>query len=352
MINQKDCKDHSMSQLSNAIKVPMIILVIFVHENLNLEHDGYWGLLCAAMANVAVPVFFLISGYYFFHGREFCKEEYLRKLKKRSKTLLLPYLLWNLLPMLNIVAGNVFSIVFKGKSTEALQGYFADLWNQGIWHIWWDMTAGTMPYDSPLWYVRDLMVVCVLSPLVYVFARRFGLIGGAILILLYVLGFNTGIVGLSMSSITFFTLGACFAVNAGKMQTPSEMAYRFRWLFCVMSAMSLMLYLVFYEYSWAHVFQMLYIAFGVFSFYYLIGLLPDKAMESVTALSSSVFFVYALHNTCVLAWCGGMMNRLPLPHSFVIVIVPFITFGACYGIYWIVRKICPQALALLCGGRV
>lgn len=30
MINQKDCKDQLMSQLSNAIKVPMIILVIFV----------------------------------------------------------------------------------------------------------------------------------------------------------------------------------------------------------------------------------------------------------------------------------------------------------------------------------
>lgn len=207
MINQIDSKDQLMSRLSNAIKVPMIVLVIFVHENLNLEQDGYWGLLWAAMANVAVPVFFLISGYYFFYGRDFCKVEYLRKMKKRSKTLLLPYLLWNLLPMLNIVAGNVFSIVFRGKSTEALQGYFADLWNQGVWHIWWDVTAGTMPYDSPLWYVRDLIVMCVLSPLVYVFARRFGLIGGTILTLLYVLGFNTGIVGLGMASITFFTLG-------------------------------------------------------------------------------------------------------------------------------------------------
>lgn len=46
-----------MSSYSNALKVPMIILVIFVHENLNLTNDGYLGLILAAISNVAVPVF-------------------------------------------------------------------------------------------------------------------------------------------------------------------------------------------------------------------------------------------------------------------------------------------------------
>lgn len=50
------CK-YNMSQISNALKVPMIILVIFVHENLNLTSDGYLGLMLAAISNVAVPVF-------------------------------------------------------------------------------------------------------------------------------------------------------------------------------------------------------------------------------------------------------------------------------------------------------
>ena len=108
-----------MSSYSNALKVPMIILVIFVHENLNLTNDGYLGLMLAAISNVAVPVFFLISGYYFFYGHQFCKEEYFRKLIKRSRTLLLPYLIWNLLPMMNIVAGNLFSIIFRGRNSSA-----------------------------------------------------------------------------------------------------------------------------------------------------------------------------------------------------------------------------------------
>lgn len=98
-------------------------------------------------------------------------------------------------------------------------------------------------------------------------------------------------------------------------------------------------------------FQMLYIVFGIFASYSLVSLLSEKIIGRMIAMSSAVFFVYALHNTCVLAFCGGVMNRLPLSHAIVIVIVPFVTFLVCYGIYWGVKRICPQVLALLCGGR-
>ena len=89
-----------------------------------------------------------------------------------------------------------------------------------------------------------------------------------------------------------------------------------------------------------------------FSFYYLIGLLPDKMIGRVIGLSSAFFFIFALHNTCVLAWCGGLMNRLPLPHGLEIMIVPFMTFMACFAIYCVFKKVCPRILAVLCGGRV
>ena len=112
--------------------------------------------------------------------------------------------------MMNIVAGNLFSIIFKGKSTEALQTYLADLWNNGIWHIWWDITGGTMPYDSPLWYVRDLMVMCILSPIAYLYIKRLKSWGVGIFAILYLAGVNTGVVGLSMSAIVFFILGGAF----------------------------------------------------------------------------------------------------------------------------------------------
>ena len=341
-----------MSSYSNALKVPMIILVIFVHENLNLTNDGYLGLMLAAISNVAVPVFFLISGYYFFYGHQFCKEEYFRKIIKRSRTLLLPYLIWNLLPMMNIVAGNLFSIIFRGKSTEALQTYFAELLNNGFWHIWWDITGGTMPYDSPLWYVRDLMIMCILSPIAYLYIKRLKSWGMGILAILYLAGVNTGVVGLSMSAIVFFILGGHFSINAAITGSPCDFALKWRWAVVPMAVLSLVLYLLFHDQSYAHICQMSYILSGVFASYYLMNLMPEKMLKTMSVMASSVFFIYALHNTCVLAWCAGMINRWSLPHYFVIVILPFVTFAVCYALYYLLKKALPQVLAVLCGGRI
>ena len=64
-----------------------------------------------------------------------------------------------------------------------------------------------MPYDSPLWYVRDLMIMCILSPIAYLYIKRLKSRGVGILAILYLAGVNTGVVGLSMSAIVFFILG-------------------------------------------------------------------------------------------------------------------------------------------------
>lgn len=97
---------------------------------------------------------------------------------------------------------------------------------------------------------------------------------------------------------------------------------------------------------------MSYILSGVFACYYLMNLIPEKMLKKMSVMASSVFFIYALHNTCVLAWCAGMINRLSLPHYFVIGILPFVTFVVCYAIYYLLKKALPQVLAVLCGGRI
>ena len=344
-----------MSRLSNAVKVPMIIFVIFVHQNLSLEHDGRIGLLISSIVYVAVPVFFFISGYYFFFrgGGSFGWAEYVGKLRKRATTLLLPYLLWNLLPMLNIIAGNAYSILFRGKSTAALQHYFSDLWSQGVYHIWWDITSGTFPYDSPLWYVRDLIVMCVLSPVVYLLIRKTSRYGVALLVLLYVLGVNTNIVGLSMTAITFFSLGAYFSLNAHKgTSAPPVFAYSHRKALICLTTAAIIIHVAFPSHPFSQPFLLVYTVSGVFTTYYLTGLLPPSVVNRLATMSSSVFFIYALHNTCVLAFVGKAVRLFPVPHIIAILVTPFLTFGVCFLLYCAAKRVCPKVLAILCGGRI
>lgn len=73
-----------------------------------------------ALCHVAVPVFFVISGYLFFYGiKKFDGKIYFDKLKKRSR-FIIPYLLWNLsVPLMGIVA----CIIRQKPVIQALTAY-------------------------------------------------------------------------------------------------------------------------------------------------------------------------------------------------------------------------------------
>lgn len=132
--NLLDFRINLQSRSLNALKIIMILFVIYIHMNPTAERCGEIAMWWHSINVVAVPVFFIISGYFFFYNTYlFDKETYIKKLKKRVKTLLIPYFLWNLLPVLLITGGNMYSIIFRGKSFDALKEFYTDLWNDGIY---------------------------------------------------------------------------------------------------------------------------------------------------------------------------------------------------------------------------
>lgn len=149
--------------------------------------------------------FFILSGYFFYHKIEcFDAGYYLRKIKSRIKTLFVPYLIWNCVPILFIILGNLYSMIFRNKSANDLIGFMSELWSDGLWHVWWDKING-MPFDSPLWYVRDLMVLCILSPVIYWIIRRMNYWYIGLLSLLFIVGVNFPI-GFSITGLLFLVL--------------------------------------------------------------------------------------------------------------------------------------------------
>ena len=70
-------------------------------------HFDWGGVLCNdyvayGLCASAVPLFFLISGFLYFTGCEsqFGLKDYMAKNRKRLRTLLIPYLLWNIFTLL------------------------------------------------------------------------------------------------------------------------------------------------------------------------------------------------------------------------------------------------------------
>lgn len=46
----------------DALRLPLIILMVFIHMNPIFDSVGYWGLTINTIAPVAVPCFFVIAG--------------------------------------------------------------------------------------------------------------------------------------------------------------------------------------------------------------------------------------------------------------------------------------------------
>lgn len=131
------------------LRFPLIVGVVFIHcygkpfdydaiDFAHLTGMDFYNIfrvsISQVLTHVCVPTFYLISGYLFFIGLEKWNwKTYLNKIKKRSKTLLVPFLIWNTICILLTVVG-----IFRHEGWIGVQSFFADN-NYG--HLYWDCQA-------------------------------------------------------------------------------------------------------------------------------------------------------------------------------------------------------------------
>ena len=103
MNNKEKLQSTLQSDVISFLRFPLIIGIVLIHIYINTQqveiHPYYSAtrhILSDIIARIAVPIFFLFSGFLFFYQTgNFNKDIYTTKLKKRFKTLLVPYLFWN-----------------------------------------------------------------------------------------------------------------------------------------------------------------------------------------------------------------------------------------------------------------
>lgn len=158
--------------LSDKMKVLSLIaitMVIYIHTYYT-EGERYPVFMALqrfvggiGLSNIANPLFYLTSGYLFFMGMKNAKECF-PKIKKRIRTLLIPYILANtiafilyaLLDGISRLSTSLYSVInfhildwFKLDSLTILK------------NVYWE------PVAFQLWFVRDMMFFVLLSPLVF-----------------------------------------------------------------------------------------------------------------------------------------------------------------------------------------
>lgn len=175
-----------ISAAINQMRFPLIVMVVIMHgmgfsyyikDNTDVmflsgynNFDLYFFVKRCLynFSTIAVPVFFIISGYLFFQGH-FNKESYIKKIKKRFWTLFIPYFIWNTLLFL--------ITTFKGDIHPSfIDAYWSNCkpYYEGINYLGYKYVPAADPINFPLWYVRDLMCLCLSSPIIYMLIRYLG----------------------------------------------------------------------------------------------------------------------------------------------------------------------------------
>lgn len=166
------------------------ILVFFIHistlANYNLSNDFSGKVLQTIhkliwiLSQVAVPMFFIISGIMFY--RNYSIEKTLEKYKSRFFSLVIPYWFWNTICMIFdiICSYTPISNYFIGR--EKFQITFINI----IWGIFFHKC-------TPFWFIFNLIIFIFLCPLIY-FLIKNKIVGVLIIISFIILNmFNIGL---------------------------------------------------------------------------------------------------------------------------------------------------------------
>lgn len=202
-----------------------MVMVLYVHavflEGYNYRMTTYLQELLqfSGLSFIVNPLFFCISGYFFYLGVGHVRECY-PKMRKRARTLFVPYIIWNIIFVLWYVVLDIIPGVAIFVNSDITSG----LVNNGPLHALYRLFIA--PAGFQLWYVRDLMIYVIFSPVIYLFVKFLKFFG---LFLLFV-GGTWGLLYLSPEiriwGSFFFALGGYISIysSLGELQqkiTPS-----------------------------------------------------------------------------------------------------------------------------------
>ena len=383
MIDNKQIS-HTISYL----RFPLTVAVVYIHFNIARKgisvHGINYGtdnpdwyintiyLFSYVFASVAVPLFFFISGYLFFKQKDFNSEIYRQKIYTRMRTLLVPYILWNLIAIVfqGVRLLPIFSSLFPGAyKTEvhiSLIRFFNTFFNNtllnGVFvspmeYTMTEMNNEPYPIDIPLWYIRDLMVMVLCSPIIFWLIKKchiwYVAILGAIWCVKNLFFHDGGYVVMLITALFFFSWGGYCGVRG--IDFVQEMR-KLRWmvLLYIPIAFSDVLTIFTYFNSYIHNVGILLGIIAVIN-------ISSRRIEGGSIrispiLLNSTFFVYALHKLIIDDIAKIIFSALHLPDTTMVmllfyIVIPIITIIVCILLYKLLNRSFPGVCKLLTGGR-
>lgn len=266
----------------SAVRFPMALLVVLIHCTLNTEQPFLRAVMNGGgkIATIAVPVFFFLSGYLF---QEHCNSWalYKKKLKKRVKSVLVPYIVFNILAILIFYAKNPGDI--------SMQDFCGRIF--------------VSPQNFPLWYLQNLMLLFLLTPAVMLLDNRYvDFLWLATTLFLFVVFMGDDELFLKVRNwgFCFYNIGAfcnkyCHDLSLGKKYTL---------LFLLLGIISFMMSYRLNNYYYIQYYNLFIVLFIVFNLR-VVG----RIMKYFVRLYKYSSFIYFAHTLLVAGACVSVANK-------------------------------------------
>lgn len=301
------------------------------HPLMRLEYGIF-----PAVIRISIPCFFMMSGYQFFRGFTMKKLE--GKWKRRIKTLLIPYLVWNLLYYIGYHVANQISFLREIVNKPQIGVSLAELIDSVVFYR----------YNPLFWFMYQLILLVILAPVFYLFLRKVW--SGVLLLVMILMGIygELSFLSVNLDAAFYYAVAGFWAIH-GQRQVEAQWTCR-RGLLGT---------------------GILLLGIQISKWYYMRGFIPAIVVYHVMAIMGlwlmvdvkwlkvwkpwmeDTFFIYAFHfipvrflnKTMAVLFQGNEMAA-----GFFYLIMPVFTITVCCGIAKVLQHI-PWMWRVLNGGR-
>lgn len=380
------------SESINMLRFPLAVLVVFIHSfgaEIDVErlhscvfsglavYDYIRLFFSVVIARSAVPIFFIISGYLLFLKiEEYNKTVYISKLRKRWHSLVVTYFSWIVLLILWTLMFKVGGILLHGKPWSGIMDYFQQngylhmLWDSSVWEertTWLGIaTHNSGPVLLPFWYMRDLIIMVIISPAIYWLIKKIKFIFIILVLAIYTFDIKCSLISGTLACASlFFSMGAYFAI---KKQDFTEALWKWRHLICPI-AILLMIYQTYSGSAMGGTMSLVIHPWLVIIQSFAIIIVASvlcryqKVYETNKKLARYSFFIYAFHPFILTYEIKAFKkiallvdNLIPISDTWYImtlnyIAIPLVCVGICIVIYRFMLKFMPNVLEVIVGER-
>lgn len=324
--------DKVLSKTFYILRMPLALLVVYIHiDSLPIGICSYSGdgaiynlikIIVLQIANLAVPCFFIMSGYLLMYK----EQKYLTILKKRFKSLFIPYIIWNLI-----------AVFYIYLTQDTIPNSFSEIF--------------ISPANFPLWFLRDLILLTILFPLIRLIIEKLKYISLIIFIVLYITNL-WNIPHYENSAIFFFSFGSYCGIKHFNFSLSRK-------IFIPLIIISIAVYflsILDYDLYNINLMQRSWLLIGSTCTFTLAHKLANTISDNniLIKMSSSSYFVYLSHKIGPTYIAKMPFHFLPQTYSVAtirFIIAPIITILICYLLYSLGNKYIHHIFSFITGGK-